>query len=63
MYCSLFQDAAVRCVTKYGHLYSKMKAVRMWPEGVTSFALALELPYKVPDFECKILHHILLRRV
>jgi len=45
MYCSLFQDAAVRCVTKYGHLHGTLKAVRMWPEGVTSIALALELPY------------------
>jgi hypothetical protein len=41
MYCSLFQDAAVRSVIKYGHLYGTTKVVRMWPEGVTSIALAL----------------------
>jgi hypothetical protein len=62
MYCPLFQDAAVRCVTKYDHLYGTLKAVRMWPEGVTNIALALELPHQVPDFDYKILHHILLRR-
>jgi len=60
MYCSLCQDAAVRSVIKYGHLYGTLKAVRMWPEGVTSIALALELPYEVRVFDSKILHHISL---
>ena len=63
MYCSLFQDAAVRCIIKYGHLCSTLKAVGMWPEGVTSIALALKLPYQVPDFDTKTLRHISLRRV